>query len=65
MKPEKRQRLTVAADLNTLQSPSVEFRGIFRDVSLMAVPKVHLSDLTITTRNSGEVSVDTKVANGD
>lgn len=29
VKPEKRQRLTVAADLNTLQSPSVEFRGIF------------------------------------
>ena len=65
VKPEKRQRLTVSADLNTLQSPSVEFRGIFRDVTLMAVPKVHLSDLTITTRNSGEVSVDTKVANGD
>lgn len=65
VKPEKRQRLTVAADLNTLQSPSVEFRGIFRDVTLMAVPKVHLSDLTITTRNSGEVSVDTKVANSD
>lgn len=39
--------------------------GIFRDVTLFAIPKTHLSDLTITTKNSGEVSVDTKVANGD
>lgn len=39
--------------------------GIFRDVTLMAVPRVHLSDLTIRTKNSGEVSVDTKIANGD
>ena len=37
--------------------------GIFRDVTLMAVPKTHLSDLTISTRNTGEVSVDTKIAN--
>lgn len=39
--------------------------GIFRDVTLMAVPKTHLSDLTIRTKNSGEVSVATSVANGD
>ena len=39
--------------------------GIFRDVTLFAIPKTHLSDLTITTKNSGEVSVDTKIANGD
>lgn len=38
--------------------------GIFRDVSLMAVPKTHLADLTITTRNSGEVSVKTEMAAG-
>lgn len=38
--------------------------GIFRDVTLMAVPKTHLSDLTITTKNSGEVSVKTEVVNG-
>ena len=31
--------------------------GIFRDVTLMAVPETHLSDLTIHTRNSGEVEV--------
>ena len=36
--------------------------GIFRDVTLMAVPETHLSDLTITTKNSGEVNVETKVA---
>ena len=35
--------------------------GIFRDVTLMAVPKTHLSDLTITTKNTGEVSVETVV----
>ena len=39
--------------------------GIFRDVTLMAVPKVHLSDLTIRTSNSGEVDVKTEIANGD
>ena len=39
--------------------------GIFRDVTLFAIPKTHLSDLTITTKNSGEVSVATSVANGD
>ena len=36
--------------------------GIFRDVTLMAVPKTHLSDLTIRTKNSGEVLVETKIA---
>ena len=36
--------------------------GIFRDVTLMAVPKTHLADLTIRTRNSGEVSVDTRLS---
>ena len=34
-------------------------------MTLFAIPKTHLSDLTITTKNSGEVSVDTKIANGD
>lgn len=36
--------------------------GIFRDVTLMAVPKTHLADLTIRTKNTGEVSVETVVA---
>ncbi|MBR1449767.1 MAG: hypothetical protein IJ588_13635 [Prevotella sp.] len=36
--------------------------GIFRDVTLMAVPETHLSDLTVTTRMNGEVTVETKVA---
>ena len=39
--------------------------GIFRDVTLMAVPKTHLSDLTIHTKNTGEVSIDTKIANAN
>ncbi len=39
--------------------------GIFRDVTLFAIPNTHLSDLTIRTKNSGEVIVDTKIANGD
>ena len=39
--------------------------GIFRDVTLMAVPKTHLKDLTINTRNDGTVDVKTEVANGD
>ncbi|MCR4582929.1 MAG: hypothetical protein K5764_05170 [Prevotella sp.] len=39
--------------------------GIFRDVTLMAVPKTHLKDLTIRTSNTGEVTVSTEVANGD
>ena len=38
--------------------------GIFRDVTMMAVPETHLADLTITAKNTGEVNVDTKVANG-
>ena len=37
--------------------------GIFRDVTLMAVPEIHLSDLTIHTKNSGEVVVETEVGN--
>jgi len=37
--------------------------GIFRDVTLMAVPKTHLSDLTVTTKMNGEVTVKTEVAN--
>ena len=39
--------------------------GIFRDVTLMAVPKTHLSDLTILPKNTGEVSIDVKIANGN
>ena len=39
--------------------------GIFRDVTLMAVPKTHLADLTIHTKNTGEVNVDAKIANGN
>ncbi|MBR3532009.1 MAG: hypothetical protein IKN83_11655 [Bacteroidaceae bacterium] len=35
--------------------------GIFRDVTLMAVPETHLADLTILTENSGKVDVETKV----
>ncbi len=45
-------------DYNDDWAPS----GIFRDVTLMAVPDTHLSDLTITTKNNGEVNVDTEVA---
>ena len=37
--------------------------GIFRDVTLMAVPQTHLSDLIVTTKMNGEVTVKTKVAN--
>ena len=39
--------------------------GIFRDVTMMAVPKIHLADLTITPKNSGLVVVDAHIANGD
>lgn len=39
--------------------------GIFRDVTIMAVPKIHLSDLTITTKNTGEVNIKTDIANAD
>ena len=37
--------------------------GIFRDVTLFAYPRTHLSDLTVTTKTNGEVRVSTKVAN--
>ncbi len=37
--------------------------GIFRDVTLMAVPYTHLKDLTIQTKNTGEVIVKTDIAN--
>ena len=37
--------------------------GIFRDVTLFPVPKTHLSDLTVTTKINGEVTVKTAVAN--
>ena len=37
--------------------------GIFRDVTLMATPWTHLSDLTVTTKKDGEVLVKTEVAN--
>ena len=46
-------------DYNDDWAPS----GIFRDVTLMAVPQTHLSDLTIHAKLSGEVSVDTEIAN--
>ena len=37
--------------------------GIFRDVTLFPVPKIHLSDLTVTTKMNGEVTVKSAVAN--
>ena len=37
--------------------------GIFRDVTLLAFPKTHIADLTIHTKNTGEVNVDTRIAN--
>ena len=37
--------------------------GIFRDVTLFAVPETHLKDLTIHTHLNGEVEVDTEIAN--
>ena len=36
--------------------------GIFRDVTLFAFPDTHLSDLTVATRISGDVSVDVRAA---
>ncbi len=45
-------------DYNDDWAPS----GIFRDVTLMAVLETHLSDLTITTKNNGEVDVIAEVA---
>ena len=37
--------------------------GIFRNVTLMAVPETHLADLTIATKTTGEVQVKTEVTN--
>ncbi|MBR3454665.1 MAG: hypothetical protein IKH26_05005 [Bacteroidaceae bacterium] len=37
--------------------------GIFRDVTLFAVPETHLTDLTISTKMNGEVDVQTVIAN--
>ena len=37
--------------------------GIFRNVTLFAVPRTHLSDLTVTTRVNGELTVKAEVAN--
>ena len=48
-------------DYNDDWAPS----GIFRDVTLMAVPETHLKDLTIHTRNTGEVNVKVDIANGN
>lgn len=53
--------------------PGVEFdfnddwapAGIFRDVTLFAVPEIHLSDLTINASIDGDVSVDTEITGGD
>ena len=39
--------------------------GIFRDVTLLAVPNTHLKDLTIQTKNTGEVIVKTDIANAN
>ena len=39
--------------------------GIFRDVTLMAVPETHLADLTVRTSNSGSVEVTAEVAHAD
>lgn len=37
--------------------------GIFRDVTLFAVPNTHLSNLTVNAKINGEVDVKTEVAN--
>ncbi len=37
--------------------------GIFRNVTLMAVPATHLSDLTINAKSTGEMEVCTDIAN--
>lgn len=39
--------------------------GIFRDVTIFAAPKTHLSDLTVTTTPNGEVKVRTEIENAD
>lgn len=36
--------------------------GIFRDVTLMAVPEMHIEDLTITPKLTGEVGIKVKVS---
>ena len=36
--------------------------GIFRDVTLMAVPETHIEDLTITPKLTGEVGIKVKVS---
>jgi beta-galactosidase len=46
-------------DYNDDWAPS----GIFRDVTLMAVPETHLMDLTIHAHLNGQVDVDTEIAN--
>ena len=46
-------------DYNDDWAPS----GIFRDVTLMAVPETHLKDLTILTNNNGEVNLEVDIAN--
>lgn len=38
--------------------------GIFRDVTLMAVPDIHVQDLTIRTNLNGDVEVETLVSGG-
>lgn len=48
-----------AFDYNDDWTPS----GISRDVTLMAVPRTHLSDLTIIPQLSGQVQIHTEVAN--
>ena len=37
--------------------------GIFRDVTLFVVPRIHLSDLSVTTKTNGEVTIKAEVAN--
>ena len=52
---------SVGYDINDDWSPC----GIFRDVTVMAVPQIHMSDLTIHASLSGEVKVDTGISNAD
>ena len=47
-------------DYNDDWTPS----GIFRDVTLMAVPETHIEDLTITPKLTGEVGIKVKVNGG-
>ena len=39
--------------------------GIFRDVTLMAVPEIHMSDLTIIPKLTGEVDIKSEVVGAD